>query len=177
MKLRLDVVRYIRNQVSLWALILWLIQTRWRERRLSPAITVLLWSIFPFHWLLCFHHQNSWGVCRSAEGVRCYCMPKYFSPNMWNIAYGGVSIAELWLIQRDLLCSAAAFYNTSSLKKSRTAHRVLCVHGSVCVCVSTCVYLLSAVCVHLKKELYNEQWASRRHGSFLLDDQNWEKLW
>lgn len=58
-------------------------------------------------------------------------------------------VLVLWLIQRDLLCSAAAFYNTSSLKKSRTAHRVLCVHGSVCVCVSTCVFICCQLCVFI----------------------------
>lgn len=55
-------------------------------------------------------------------------------------------VLVLWLIQRDLLCSAAAFYNTSSLKKSRRAHRVLCVHGSVCVCLHVSLSAVSCVC-------------------------------
>ncbi len=66
----------IRNQVSLWALILWLIQTRWRERQPSPAIRVLLWSIFHFHSFLCFHHQyyrKSWRTCSICWGGDSVC--------------------------------------------------------------------------------------------------------
>ncbi len=76
-----------------------------------------------------------------------------FSPDVWNIAYGGVNIAAF--LTGFVLDPEEDFYNISSLKKSRTAHRVVCVFMEVCVYM--CLYLLSAVCVRLKEELYNEQ--------------------
>lgn len=108
-----------------------------------------------------------------------FCMPRFFLVQICEILHMVASILQrfalvLCLIQRDLLCSAADFYNVSSLKKSRTVHTVVCVFMEVCVYM--CLYLLSAVCVRLKEEVYNEQWAVRRHGSFLQDDQHWETL-
>lgn len=122
-----------------------------RERWLSPAIRVLLWSIFPFHSLLCFYHQDyrkSWGVCSICWGDE---FAHIFLVQMCEILHMVESILQrfvlvLWLIQRDVLCSAATFYNTSSLKKSRTALEY-CVHGSVCV--PTCVFICCQLCVFI----------------------------
>lgn len=66
-------------------------------------------------------------------------------------------VLVLWLIQRDLLCSAADFYNTSSLKKSRTAHRVLCVHGSVCVCLHVSLSAVSCVFIWRRNSIMNSE--------------------
>ncbi len=100
---------------------------------------------------------NPEGFVRSAEGVILYAQI-LFSLDVWNIAYGGVNIAAFHTgFVLDPEGSAADFYNVSSLKKSRTAHTVVCVFMEVYV--YTWLYLLSVVCVSIwrRKSIMNSE--------------------